>query len=79
MMKSRQAYPCQCPRFKFADDSEITGQTENDDDSVYIEEIYSFVKWCHDNYLYLNFSRTKEMCVDFRKCRNDLKPVCIKK
>ena len=45
MMKSRQAYLCQCPMVTFADDSDITGQTENDDDSVYIEEIYSFVKW----------------------------------
>lgn len=78
MMKSGQTYLCQCPMVTFADDSDITGQTENDDNSVYIEEIYSFVKWCDDNYLYLNFSKTKEMCVDFRKSRNDLKPVCIK-
>ena len=36
---------------KFADDSEITGKNQNDDDYVYMEEINSFVKWCDDNYL----------------------------
>ena len=49
----------------------------NDNDSVYIEKMNSFVKRCDDNYLYLNILKTKEMCIDFRKCRNEHTPVCI--
>ena len=43
----------------FADDSEmiVKIKVNDDDDSVYIEEINSFVKWCDDNYLYLNISK----------------------
>ena len=52
---------------KFADESEITGKIKNDGDCVYVEEINSFVKWCDGNYLYLNVSNTKAMCIDFRK------------
>ena len=44
-----------------------------------IEAINRFVKWCDDNYLYLNISKTKEMCIDFRKCRSDPTPVCIQR
>ena len=51
-----------CPMIKFADDSEMIGKINNDNDSVYIEEINSFVKWCDDNYLYLNISKQKK-CV----------------
>ena len=39
-----------CLMIKFADDSEMIGKITNDDDSVCIEEINSFVKWCDDNY-----------------------------
>ena len=46
---------------KLADDLEIIGNIKNDHDSVYMEEINSFVKWCDDSYLYLNVSRKKEM------------------
>ena len=56
---------------KLADDLEIIGNIKNDHDSVYMEEINSFVKWCDDSYLYLNVSRKKEMCTDFRKNRSD--------
>ena len=54
---------------KFADDSEITGNIKNNDDFVHLEEINNFVKCCDDNYLYLNVSKTKEMCIDFGKCK----------
>ena len=40
-----------CPLVKFA----YHKQTEN------------FVNWCDKNYLYLNVSKTKEMCIDFWK------------
>ena len=51
-----------CPMNKFADNSEITGEIKNDDDSVYMEEINSFVKWSVDNHLHLNVSKMKR-CV----------------
>ena len=60
---------------KSADDSEITRKINNDDGSVYIEEINSFAKWCDDTYLYFNVSKTKKMCIDFKKTRRDPKPV----
>ena len=44
---------------KFADDSEMIGKINNDTDSVCIEESNSFVKWCDDNYLYLNISKIR--------------------
>ena len=37
------------PMIKFANDSEMIGKINNDNDSVYIQEINSFVKWCDDN------------------------------
>ena len=34
--------------------------------------------WCDKNYLYLNVSKTKEMCIDFRKNQRCSKQVYIK-
>ena len=36
------------------------------------------MNWCDKNYLYLNVSKTKEMCIDFRKNQRCPKPVYIK-
>ena len=36
------------------------------------------MNWCVKNYLYLNVSNTKEMCIDFRKNQGCPKPVYIK-
>ena len=38
----------------------------------------NFVNWCDKHYLYLNVSKTKEMCIDFRKKQRCPKPVYIK-
>ena len=38
----------------------------------------SFVNWCDKNYLYLNVSKTKERCIDFRKNQRCPTPVYIK-
>ena len=46
---------------KFADDSAFQGLFTNGLDSNYIEKVYRFVKWCEENYLILNVSKTKEM------------------
>ena len=33
----------------------------------YTKQIKNFVDWCDKNDLYLNVSKMKEMCIDFRK------------
>ena len=50
----------------------------NDQDALYHKQIENFVNRCDKNYLYLNVSRTKEMCIDFRKNQRCPKPVYIK-
>ena len=42
------------------------------------KQIGNFVNWCDKHYLYLNVSKTKEMCIDFRKNQRCPKPVYIK-
>ena len=56
-----------CPITKFANDTGLTGQITDDDDSCYRQEIDRFVNWCAQNYLQLNIGKTKEMVIDFRK------------
>uniref|UniRef100_UPI003AF4E3BD alkylated DNA repair protein domain-containing protein n=1 Tax=Thiolapillus sp. TaxID=2017437 RepID=UPI003AF4E3BD len=63
---------------KFADDTELFGKVSNDEDALYHKQIENFVNSCDKNYLYLNVSKTKEMCIDFRKNQRCPKPVYIK-
>lgn len=37
----------------------------------------ALVKWCSENNLELNISKTKEMVIDFQKNENKLKPLEI--
>ena len=67
-----------CPLAKFADDTELVEKISNDADAIYHKQIENFVNWCYKNYLYLNVSKTKEMCTDFRKNQRCPKPVYIK-
>ena len=74
-----------CPLVKFADDTELVGKISkderkisNDEDAIYHKQTENFVNWCDKNYLYLNVSKTKEMCIDFRKNQRCPKPVYIK-
>ena len=62
---------------KFADDSALQGLFINGLDSNYIEEVYRFVKWCEENYLILNVSKTKEMITDFRRQKSTPTPLVI--
>ena len=67
-----------CPLVKFANDTELVGKIRNDEDAIYHKQIENFVNWCDKNYLYLNVSKTKEICTDFRKNQRYPKPVYIK-
>ena len=62
----------------FVDDTELVGKISNDEDALYHRQIENFVNWCDKNYLYLNVSKTIEVCIDFRKNQRCFKPVYIK-
>ena len=67
-----------CPVVKFTDDTELVGKICNDEDAVNHKQIETFVSWCDKIYLYLNVSKTREMCIDFRKNQRCPKAVYIK-
>ena len=63
---------------KFVDDTDQVRKISNNEDALYHKQIENFVNWCDKNYLYVNVSKTIEMCIDFRKNQRCLKPVYIK-
>lgn len=63
---------------KYADDTALTGQITDDDDTHYRQEVQDFVHWCDRNYLELNVSKTREMIIDYRKNRVEPDPIVIK-
>ena len=57
-----------CHIIKYADDTAILGLLNNpQSEENYINQINKFVKWCGDNFLELNISKTKEEIFDFRR------------
>ncbi|KAI4875470.1 hypothetical protein NFI96_023752 [Prochilodus magdalenae] len=40
--------------------------------------VEDFVEWCTTNHLKLNITKTKEMCIDFRRSRPSQQPISIK-
>ena len=65
------------PLIKFGDDSAFRGLFTNGLDRNYIEEVHRFVKWCEENYLILNVSKTKETIIDFRRQKSTPTPLVI--
>ena len=63
--------------FKFADDTTVVGRISNNDETEYRKEIENLVNWCNDNNLSLNVNKTKEIVVNFRKCKGERAPVHI--
>jgi hypothetical protein len=57
---------------KFADDTTVEGLITNE--MAYREEVRALEEWCQDNNLTLNFNKTKEMIVDFRKQQREHPP-----
>ena len=49
----------------------ITGET------AYREKVRDLARWCQNNNLSLNVTKTKEMIVDYRKRRNEHAPILI--
>ena len=51
---------------KFADDTVIVSLL-HDDESSHGPVIDYFLKWCKNSFLNLNVTKTKDMCIDFRR------------
>ena len=62
---------------KFADDTTICGFITANNEKHYRAQIDSTVKWCSENNLTLNVSKTTEIIVDFRKFKNNKDPLII--
>ena len=58
---------------KFTDDTTVVGLI-TDNETVYREEVRDLAVWCQDNNLSLNFSKTKQLIVDYRKRRAEPRP-----
>ena len=43
----------------------------------YLSSVVRFSSWCSNNCLHLNVSKTKEMCIDFRRNRTVFSPIVI--
>ena len=66
-----------CYIIKYADDTAIIGLISNNNEQDYFNEIASTVKWCNENNLLLNVSKTKELIFDFRKHQQTHNPLDI--
>uniref|UniRef100_A0A3P9DSM1 Reverse transcriptase domain-containing protein n=1 Tax=Maylandia zebra TaxID=106582 RepID=A0A3P9DSM1_9CICH len=62
---------------KFADDTTVVGLITNGDETAYREEVSALTHWCQDNHLTRNVAKTKELIVDFRRCREVHTPITI--
>ncbi len=63
--------------FKFTDDTSVVGLITNNIETVYRSEVEELVRWCENNNLILNISKTKELAVDFRRKATPLLPLSI--
>ncbi|KAK2175131.1 hypothetical protein NP493_746g02031 [Ridgeia piscesae] len=43
----------------------------------YLSSMVRFSSWCSNNFLHLIVSKTKEMCIDFRRNRTVISPIVI--
>uniref|UniRef100_A0A3Q3JQD9 Reverse transcriptase domain-containing protein n=1 Tax=Monopterus albus TaxID=43700 RepID=A0A3Q3JQD9_MONAL len=62
---------------KFADDTTVIGLISEGDESAYQDEVQQLFKWCKDNNLALNTTKTKELIIDFRKNKTAIQPLLI--
>jgi hypothetical protein len=53
----------------------VVGLINDNDETVYREEVRDLAMWCQDNNLSLNVTKTKEMIVDYRKRRTEHTPI----
>eukprot|EP00061_Rhincodon_typus_P000827 g12889.t1 len=53
--------------YTFTDNTNVVGRRANNDESKYRREIEGLLMWCNEHILFLNFGKTKELIIDFRK------------
>uniref|UniRef100_A0A669DS43 Alkylated DNA repair protein AlkB homologue 8 N-terminal domain-containing protein n=1 Tax=Oreochromis niloticus TaxID=8128 RepID=A0A669DS43_ORENI len=58
-------------------DSQREGNGQRPFYRAYREEVSALTHWCQDNHLTLNVAKTKELIVDFRRCRGVHTPITI--
>eukprot|EP00061_Rhincodon_typus_P013340 g39656.t1 len=63
--------------YKFADDTTVVGQISNNNESEYKKKIEGLVRWCNENNLSLNVSKTKDLIINFRKKGGEHVPIYI--
>ncbi|KAI4880513.1 hypothetical protein NFI96_012351, partial [Prochilodus magdalenae] len=66
-----------CHMQKFSDDTAIVGCVHNGQEREYRSLVEDFVEWCTTNHLKLNITKTREMCIDFRRSRLSEQPISI--
>ena len=71
----RSVHP-NCKLFKYADDTALVANCTSDD-GPYRVETARFVKWCEENFLELNVTKTKELITDFRISEVEHQPLYI--
>ena len=62
---------------RFSDDTTVVGLIKDGDERGYRGKVERLVGWCSDNNLELNISKTKEMVIDFRRCRCPISSLVI--
>lgn len=55
----------------------MIGLISEGDESAYQDEVQQLFKWCKDNNLALNTTKTKELIIDFRKNKTAVQPLLI--
>lgn len=66
-----------CKIIKYADDTIVVGLIDKNDETEYRSTIDYVSRWCSENYLALNASKTREMIFDPRKNQNMKNPIII--
>uniref|UniRef100_A0A670IGJ8 Reverse transcriptase domain-containing protein n=1 Tax=Podarcis muralis TaxID=64176 RepID=A0A670IGJ8_PODMU len=63
---------------KFTNDTTVVGLiTAGEGEAAYRKEVEQLGEWCRKNNLLLNLKKTKEIIVDFRKCKLNIQPLII--
>ena len=61
----------------FAYDTTVVGLITDNDETAYREEVKDLARWCQNNNLSVNVTKTKEIIVDYRKRRTEHAPILI--
>ena len=54
-----------CIPLKYADETVLIGKISNNDESIYLDEVGTFVQWCDDNYLNLKYRKHSRLYLIF--------------